>query len=154
MYTYGIRKLDFVTLIWIRTGIHLIRIKFFPVLWVIFAPLNPDPYSEFVSGYGSTDLIKSGSGFETLFCTMLTVAILVYCRQKEKKVKTELCSDFSKCLPIYILLKYPADLRKGRILWSGPKNLRSGMAESGLIWMWRETVEASATRLSTGSNTD
>jgi hypothetical protein len=28
------------------------------------------------------------------------------------------------------------------------------MAESGLIWMWRETVEASATRLSIGSNTD
>jgi hypothetical protein len=30
-------------------------------LWVIFALLNPDPDSEIGSGYGSTDLLESGS---------------------------------------------------------------------------------------------
>ncbi len=39
--------------------------KFFLLLWVIFALLDPDPDSE--SGSGSTDPIESGSGSATLF---------------------------------------------------------------------------------------
>jgi hypothetical protein len=34
-------------------------LNFFLLLWVIFALLDPDPDS--ASGYGSTDLIESGS---------------------------------------------------------------------------------------------
>jgi hypothetical protein len=34
-------------------------LNFFLLLWVIFALLDPDPDSEY--GFGSTDLIESGS---------------------------------------------------------------------------------------------
>jgi hypothetical protein len=43
--------------------------KFFLLLWVFFALLHPDPDSEY--GFGSTDLIESGSGSETLVSCML-----------------------------------------------------------------------------------
>ncbi len=36
-------------------------LNFFLFLWVIFALLDPDPDSEFKSGYGFTDLVESGS---------------------------------------------------------------------------------------------
>ncbi len=39
-------------------------LNFFLLLWVIFDLLDPDPDSEY--GSGSTDLIESGSGSETL----------------------------------------------------------------------------------------
>jgi hypothetical protein len=39
-------------------------LKFFLLLWVIFALLDPNPDSEY--GSGSTDRIESGSGYETL----------------------------------------------------------------------------------------
>jgi hypothetical protein len=39
-------------------------LKFFLLLWVIFALLDPDPDSK--SEFGSNDLIEYGSGSETL----------------------------------------------------------------------------------------
>ncbi len=41
---------------------------FFLLLWVIFALLGPDPDSE--SGYGSTDLIESGSNPDPEHCCL------------------------------------------------------------------------------------
>ncbi len=55
-----------------RTSKNMKFLDLFLFLWVIFALLEPDPDSESVSGYWSTDLIESGSnpdpvpGSETL----------------------------------------------------------------------------------------
>ncbi len=46
-------------------------------LWVIVVLLDLDPYSESGSGYGSTDLIESGSGPETLLSFQLIRACTV-----------------------------------------------------------------------------
>jgi hypothetical protein len=43
-------------------------LNFFLLLWVILALLDPDPDSKY--GAGSTDLIQSGSGSETMVKTM------------------------------------------------------------------------------------
>jgi hypothetical protein len=46
-------------------------LNFFLLLWVIFALMDPD--SEYGYGSVSTDLIESGSGFETLLADWFTM---------------------------------------------------------------------------------
>jgi hypothetical protein len=60
-------------------------------LWVIFALLDPDPYSNY--GSGSNGPIEYGSGSETLFL-LASIKSLTYCEIPFSNPFQKACSGF------------------------------------------------------------